>query len=400
MRRQRGARNGGKSEAASRPSCCGRRLVADGAAEGAACRFSAEPLAARVLAGCGRRRRASISTRGRTRRGWRARRAARRRSAALARRRAARRRRGGAGARARRTASPGSPRRLATRRSCRSISSRGCRRTRAAPAAVAVSASGLEPMFALWPVAALGAVEAALAAGRASPRTRAGGARGGARALSADDGLDLRQSQHAARIRRRRGGGARAVLEAAEPAPAGSSFGRDRVSKVAFLGLGVMGFPMAGHLAGRGGHDVVVYNRTAAKAKAWVAKHGGAAAPTPREAAQRPRRRARLRRQRRRSALGHAGRRRRLRRHEAGRDLRRSHHRLRQRRARTRRGGDAARPRLRRRAGVGRPGGRGERPAHHHVRRRARRLRRRSSRSSPTYAEILPPHGRGRARAS
>jgi len=57
------------------------------------------------------------------------------------------------------------------------------------------------------------------------------------------------------------------------------------LSKVAFIGLGVMGYPMAGHLAGRGGHDVVVYNRTAAKADAWVAKHGGAAASTPRDAA-------------------------------------------------------------------------------------------------------------------
>ena len=47
------------------------------------------------------------------------------------------------------------------------------------------------------------------------------------------------------------------------------------MSKVAFLGLGVMGFPMAGHLKGRGGQDVVVYNRSAAKAKAWVEKHGG-----------------------------------------------------------------------------------------------------------------------------
>ena len=57
------------------------------------------------------------------------------------------------------------------------------------------------------------------------------------------------------------------------------------MSKVAFLGLGVMGSPMAGHLKGRGGHDVVVYNRTAQKARRWVAEHGGAAAPTPREAA-------------------------------------------------------------------------------------------------------------------
>jgi len=57
------------------------------------------------------------------------------------------------------------------------------------------------------------------------------------------------------------------------------------MSKVAFLGLGVMGFPMAGHLASRGGHEVVVYNRTRGKSDAWVEKHGGAGAPTPREAA-------------------------------------------------------------------------------------------------------------------
>ena len=57
------------------------------------------------------------------------------------------------------------------------------------------------------------------------------------------------------------------------------------MSKVAFIGLGVMGFPMAGHLASKGGHDVVVYNRTAPKAASWVGKHGGKSAPTPREAA-------------------------------------------------------------------------------------------------------------------
>ncbi len=50
--------------------------------------------------------------------------------------------------------------------------------------------------------------------------------------------------------------------------------------KVAFIGLGNMGFPMAGHLAS-GGHDVTVYNRTAAKAEAWTEKHGGAHAETP-----------------------------------------------------------------------------------------------------------------------
>jgi 3-hydroxyisobutyrate dehydrogenase len=56
--------------------------------------------------------------------------------------------------------------------------------------------------------------------------------------------------------------------------------------RVAFLGLGVMGFPMAGHLKARGGHEVTVYNRTRAKSDAWVQKHGGRAAATPREAAQ------------------------------------------------------------------------------------------------------------------
>jgi len=56
------------------------------------------------------------------------------------------------------------------------------------------------------------------------------------------------------------------------------------VAKVAFIGLGVMGFPMAGHLAAKG-HAVTVYNRTRAKADAWVARHGGAAAATPATAA-------------------------------------------------------------------------------------------------------------------
>jgi len=58
------------------------------------------------------------------------------------------------------------------------------------------------------------------------------------------------------------------------------------MAKVAFLGLGVMGFPMAGHLVTKGGHDVTVYNRTATKAEQWVKQYGGKRAPTPREAAQ------------------------------------------------------------------------------------------------------------------
>jgi 3-hydroxyisobutyrate dehydrogenase len=57
------------------------------------------------------------------------------------------------------------------------------------------------------------------------------------------------------------------------------------MAKVAFLGLGVMGYPMAGHLRNKGGHEVTVYNRTTAKAEKWVAEHGGAHAATPAEAA-------------------------------------------------------------------------------------------------------------------
>ena len=57
------------------------------------------------------------------------------------------------------------------------------------------------------------------------------------------------------------------------------------MAKVAFVGLGVMGFPMAGHLKSKGGHDVTVYNRTAAKAEKWVAQYGGKSAPTPQAAA-------------------------------------------------------------------------------------------------------------------
>ncbi len=54
--------------------------------------------------------------------------------------------------------------------------------------------------------------------------------------------------------------------------------------KLAFMGLGNMGFPMAGHLAAAG-HEVAVYNRTQAKAEAWTAKHGGRSAETPAKAA-------------------------------------------------------------------------------------------------------------------
>ena len=57
------------------------------------------------------------------------------------------------------------------------------------------------------------------------------------------------------------------------------------MAKVAFLGLGVMSYPMAGHLVKKGGHEVTVYNRSIAKAQQWAKEYGGKAAATPREAA-------------------------------------------------------------------------------------------------------------------
>lgn len=57
------------------------------------------------------------------------------------------------------------------------------------------------------------------------------------------------------------------------------------MARIAFIGLGVMGYPMAGHLKKKGGHEVTVFNRTTGKAAGWVKEHGGASAPTPREAA-------------------------------------------------------------------------------------------------------------------
>lgn len=57
------------------------------------------------------------------------------------------------------------------------------------------------------------------------------------------------------------------------------------MAKVAFIGLGVMGYPMAGHLKAKGGHDVTVFNRSAAKAQKWAEEHCSAHAATPRAAA-------------------------------------------------------------------------------------------------------------------
>ena len=58
------------------------------------------------------------------------------------------------------------------------------------------------------------------------------------------------------------------------------------MANVAFIGLGVMGYPMAGHLAKRGNHSLTVFNRTGAKAEKWVSENGGKAASTPRAAAE------------------------------------------------------------------------------------------------------------------
>ncbi|KAB0679746.1 NAD(P)-dependent oxidoreductase [Aureimonas leprariae] len=58
------------------------------------------------------------------------------------------------------------------------------------------------------------------------------------------------------------------------------------MARTAFIGLGVMGYPMAGHLASAGGGDIAVFNRTVSKAEAWAKEHGGRAAATPREAAE------------------------------------------------------------------------------------------------------------------
>ena len=142
------------------------------------------------------------------------------------------------------------------------------------------------------------------------------------------------------------------------------------MAKVAFVGLGVMGYPMAGHLKNKGGHDVTVYNRTAAKAEKWVAQYGGKSAPTPKAAAagqdfvmacvgnDNDLREVMLGENGVFAGVGQ------------GRDRGRSHHRLGGDRARASRRSEKARLRLHRRAGFRRPGRRRERRAHGDVRRR------------------------------
>jgi 3-hydroxyisobutyrate dehydrogenase len=75
----------------------------------------------------------------------------------------------------------------------------------------------------------------------------------------------------------------RAIATRGRPAP--RSIEETALADVAFLGLGIMGYQMAGHLKVKGGHRLRVYNRTSAKAAKWVGEYGGAAALSPREAA-------------------------------------------------------------------------------------------------------------------
>ena len=167
------------------------------------------------------------------------------------------------------------------------------------------------------------------------------------------------------------------------------------MAKVAFLGLGVMGFPMAGHLVDqrRARGDRVQPHRRPRP------RHG------PRNSAARPRRPRKAAAEGQDFVMACVGndddlraithrRRRRLRRHEEGRDLRRSHHRLRRGRARTRRGSHQARLQLRRRPGVGRPGRRRKRRAHRDVRRQRRRLCRRRAGDRGLCADVQAARAR------
>ncbi len=143
--------------------------------------------------------------------------------------------------------------------------------------------------------------------------------------------------------------------------------------KLSFIGLGVMGYPMAGHLQ-RAGHIVTVFNRTQARAVKWAGEYGGATAATPAEAARDADivfscvgRDADLRQ----VTLGEGGA---FAAMKPGAAVRGSHHRFRHHCARAGGGGGDGGVRIRRCAGFGRRGGRGQRQAHHHVRRRRESL--------------------------
>src|SRR5690606_23528071 len=95
--------------------------------------------------------------------------------------------------------------------------------------------------------------------------------------------LDLKRFLHANQVSTSRGN---AIVIMTRSSTSTSAIPQDfgqgsSMAKVAFLGLGVMGFPMAGHLVAKGGHEVTVFNRTPAKADAWAEKFGGRTAATP-----------------------------------------------------------------------------------------------------------------------
>ncbi len=120
-------------------------------------------------------------------------------------------------------------------------------------------------------------------------RLRRGGDQQAEEAEGAEEGRDRDHLHHRGftlrRWRRENSGrataGKRRVAGVEGPGSAGRG---EEAVKVAFMGLGVMGYPMAGHLAAAG-HEVTVFNRTPAKAEGWTAQHGGTSAPTPAEAA-------------------------------------------------------------------------------------------------------------------
>ena len=214
-----------------------------------------------------------------------------------------------------------------------------------APLAVAESARGLEPMFALWRVDLEATGRGGAGGGRRGPRgliARLGAARA---PRSTGTSLSPTSTRPRSSPPPRRGAAERGATKRAidrgrgarrRPSDKERGIERGRVSRT-----GRHGLSDGRHLRARG-HDVVVYNRTAAKAQKWVAEHGGASAPTPREAA--------AGRDIVFACVGNdddlrsvdARRRRRLRRHGARRGLRRPHDRFGQRRARARRGGGAS----------------------------------------------------------
>ena len=185
--------------------------------------------------------------------------------------------------------------------------------------------------------------------------------------------------------------------------------GDKTMAKVAFLGLGVMGYPMAGPPAEeRRPRGDRLQPQPRPRPQQWAKEYGGKRAATPREAAKDCDFVHDVRRQRRRRALGRLWRQRRARRHEEGRDPRRPHDGFGHGCPRSLPKSERKGHRLRRCAGLRRPGRRGQRPARHHVRRRggdlrqgeagARRLR--QDVRADRRARRRPAHQDGRTRSA